>query len=74
MTKGEFFSRLSENSRSIQVVAAGLTQNHDQAHRLYLDTVYFATKDLSNAKTHPSFSSWLLNVMKNVFIHRGIIA
>ncbi len=67
MTRGEFFNKLNDNAQTIQAVAAGLARNHDEAHKLYLETIYQALKNLSGIQKHQGFRSWLVLTMRNVF-------
>ncbi len=67
MTRAEFYNKLNDNAAIIQAVAAGLAKNHDDAHKLYLETIHQATKNLGNAANHQGFKAWLVITMRNVF-------
>ncbi len=67
MTREEFFNKLNANANTIQSVAADLTRNHDEAHKLYLETIYRALKDLGSAADYRGFRAWLVITMRNVF-------
>ncbi len=68
MTKSEFFSKLNDYATIIQSVAANLTQNQEQAHKLYLETIYHASKDTTGVYRHLGFRAWIVMTMRNVFL------
>lgn len=67
MTKAEFFKNLNENANILQSVAKRLAPTQDEAHKLYLETIYQATKNLGGVAQHQGFRPWLVMTMKRVF-------
>lgn len=67
ITKAEFYKNLNENAGILQSVAKRLTPSQEAAHKLYLETIFQATKDLSGVKKHQGVKPWLVMTMKKVF-------
>ncbi len=67
MTKAEFFKHLNDNANILQFLASKLATSQEEAHKLYLETIYQATKDLSGVKQHRGVKPWLIMTMRDVF-------
>ena len=67
MTREDFFKQLNEHAIVLQTMAARLAPSQEEAHKLYLETIYQALKNLGGASRHQGFKPWVVLTMSHVF-------
>lgn len=67
MTREDFFKQLNEHAIVLQTMAAKLAPSQEEAHKLYLETIYQALKNLGGASRHRGFKPWVVLTMSQVF-------
>ena len=67
MTREDFFKQLNEHAITLQTMATKLAPNQEEAHKLYLETIYQALKNLSGISRHQGFRPWVILTMSRVF-------
>jgi len=67
ITREDFFKELNEHAIVLQSTASKLATSQEEAHKLYLETIYQSLKNLSGIREHQGFRAWVVTMMKRVF-------
>lgn len=67
ITREDFFKQLNEHAIVLQSMASRLARTQEEAHKLYLETIYQSLKNLGTSGEHQSFRPWIVTMMKRVF-------
>lgn len=69
MSTVEFYELLSQQTKTLNNFALGLTRDIEDAKDLYQETAFRALSNRDKFQPGTNFKAWLITIMKNIFIN-----